>query len=324
MIQIHQLPASTTIADADMIPFDTGSANKYITAGNLLSQQKLIALPTTQDITVSVDALAVGRAYAFSLSSYGSQETCGVPENAGYVGTIYCNTATSYKTLEIRNVSNGNTWVKVKSNGTWGDWKPAGGAMLGLSITQDITVSADALSTGRSYAFAINSYQYQAATGMPTNSHYRGIITKNSPNNIQIVCWGDDASNPMIWIKNKNVTWGKWRLVAGRLNYTPTAGSLMASGGAAWRVGGMMTWEIGVQVNTSGTLAADGYIGRIEGLKIPGSIHFPVAIGTTPEWRTFRVVNNNNGIELRNNNTTTTLTANQYIIGSVTFPVEEV
>lgn len=321
-MQIHQLPPITDIPDASMLAVDNGSVTNYITASNLLKQQTLITFPNTQDITVSVDALTVGNAYSFSISSYGSQETCGVPENAGYVGAIYCNTATSYKTLEIRNVGNGNTWVKVKNNGTWSDWKPAGGAMLVLPITQDITVSADALSTARSYAFAINSYQHQAATGMPTNSHYRGIITKSSTNNIQIVCWGDDASNPMIWIKDKNVTWGKWRLVAGQLNYTPTAGSLMASGGMAWRCGGMMTWEIGAKVSASGTLAASDYFGRIEGLKVPTSIHFFMANDSAHILG--RIVNNNGGIELRNNNTNTTLVANKYVIGSVTFPVEEV
>ena len=233
MIQIHQLPASTTIADADMIPFDTGSVNKYITAANLLKQQSMVVLSSSQDVTVSIDALTVGRSYACRLNAYGNQTTCGVPENENYSVMAFC-TTTQHKIIIIFGVSSGNVWLKRNASGTW----------------------------------------------------------------------------------------SKWYMVSGKRTYAPTAGSLMASGGTAYRAGSMMTWEIGAKVNTSGTLTSSDYFGRIEGLKVPNTIHAFCAIGS--DHALMRVVNNNNGIELRNNNTTTTLTANQYVIGSITFPVEEV
>lgn len=232
MIQIHQLPASGTIADGDMIPFDTGTVSKYITAGNLLGQQKMIVLPNTQDITASVDALTVGRTYNFYIAA-GEQATTGLPSARSFYGTAFAYNANSKK-IVLYSMSGQEMWVKGKASGTWDNWRP----------------------------------------------------------------------------------------VLGRLNYTPTAGSLMTNGGLAYLSGSMLTWELATQVSTSGTLTASDYFGRIEGLKVPGSLHCVLFNGSTPIVG--RVVYSNGGIEFRNNNTNTTLTAGNYVIGSITVPVEEV
>ena len=148
-MQIHQLPASGAIADADMIPFDTGSVNKYITAGNLLKQSGIQSLPTSQDITVSVAALTIGRVYFFRINSYGAQSACGVPQNENYDGIAYCATSGN-KIIEITGVSFGDKWLKRWNGTTWSDWQLVSGnltgtvtrgAMMNTSDTIDLTAA---------------------------------------------------------------------------------------------------------------------------------------------------------------------------------------
>lgn len=321
-MQIHQLPASGTIADADMIPFDTGLMNKYIPAANLLSQQTMNVLPTNQDITTSVDALRAGRCYTFAINSYEHQLETGMPTNNHYRGIITKSSDNNIQIVCWSDVANPSIWIKVKNGGTWGDWiNSSNSPIYSLPTSQDITVSVAVLTVGRAYFFRINSYGAQAACGVPQNENYDGIAYCATAANKIIEITGVSSGNK--WLKRwGGTTWSKWYMVSGNMSYTPTAGSLMASGGMAWRCGGMMTWEIGAQVRTSGTLAASDYFGRIEGLKVPTSIHFFMANDSAHILG--RIVNNNGGIELRNNNTNTALVADKYVIGSVTFPVEEV
>ena len=155
-MQIHQLPAATAIADADMLPIDTGSATKYITAANLLKQQKLLELSTTQAITTSIDALGNDvRHYCFIVSSYGHKDEVVVPENASYYGEVYVSNS-NYKLIVIYNMSSTPTvWVKAKNAGTWGNWRLYSGIFSGTITRGAMMVQSDNVNIDASGATGI-------------------------------------------------------------------------------------------------------------------------------------------------------------------------
>lgn len=316
-MQIYQLPQLTSIGAAAVVPVESGTTTYKATVGDLTGFDTLLTLSNTQDITVSVDALTVGRSYDINITSYGNQSASGVPENANYVGTAYCNHA-SYKQIEIRNISNGKIWLKVKSNGTWGNWIAVGGNLETFSATQDITVTADALPTNvaRTYIGYLNSINNQETCGVPVNANFLARITiaGGSTKFIELTQLSYNGSSTWTKCKTSN-GWGPWQMRSGYIEGTITKTSLINSSDIIKCV---QMDRIGIiqcasRIVTAGTYDSSNVL-FTSSIKPMSTFSAVMLIGSN---HTIVRITTSGAVSF---NSSTTVAANNYLIGQITFP----
>lgn len=185
--------------------------------------------------------------------------------------------------------------------------------MITFSNTQLLTTTVDALTLGRAYTFVVAAGN-QTASGLPTNRTFVGTAYCYKADAKIIIIHAVSANEE--WYTRKGTSgWDIWRLRSGNLTGTVTRGSMMGTDTIDLTAAGSTgILRIASRIATAGTYGNTDYL-------LTTSIKpSKTATGICMLGSTAKIVNINSGGNVFFNNDTA-VTANQYLIGTIVFPI---
>lgn len=186
--------------------------------------------------------------------------------------------------------------------------------MITFPNTQLLTTTVDGLTVGRAYDFSIAAGN-QTASGLPTNRTFVGTAYCYT-NDAKIIIIHAVSANEEWYTRKGTSGWDIWRLRSGNMTGTVTRGPMMNATDTIdlTACGSAGILRMGCRIDTAGTYGRNDYL-MTTSIKASKTGTGVLMLGSTP-----RIINiNSSGNVFFNNDTA--VTANQYLIGTIVFPI---